>query len=247
LGQSPSPLAPAGGSIVAPPRLCVDQQKPPNCRPDFNIGCNTSNALRRPRPVRDRSPELIRTKVAHVEQIISALGASQRKRLCSGRANLTGVAVLYAEGRRTTIRPHNAKQTSCNCMGSFQIARDYKQIRWTTLRVETISLHADSPSHYPVSQSPDNAGSIGISDYNGACMSGILAGPWCDKILSSGESVTTLVRCAISVGNGFIANQPVCAASHSAPSKLMCSYTAANAISGARAAGMVLVRNPPST
>ena len=27
-------------------------------------------------------------------------------------------------------------------------------------------------------------------------MSGILAGPWCDKILSSGESVTTLVRCA---------------------------------------------------
>ena len=109
---------------------------------------------------------------------------------------MTGVAVLYAEGRGTTIRPHNAKQTSCNCMRSFQIARDYKQIRWTTLRVETISLHADSPNHYPVSQSPDNAGSIGISDYNGACMSGILAGPWCDKILSSGESVTTLVRCA---------------------------------------------------
>jgi hypothetical protein len=113
---------------------------------------------------------------------------------CSGRANLTGVAVLYAEGRRTTIRPHNAKQTGCNCMGLFQIARDYKQIRWTTLRVETISLHAHSPSR--VSQSPGNAGSISISDYNGACMSGIQAGPWCDKILSSGESVTTLVRCA---------------------------------------------------
>jgi len=165
---------------------------------------------------------------------------------------LTGVAVLYAEGRGTTIRPHNAKQTSCNCMRSFQIARDYKQIRWTTLRVETISLHADSPNHYPVSQSPDNAGSIGISDYNGACMSGILAGPWCDKILSSGESVTTLVRCAISVGNGFIADQPICAASHSAPSKLMCSYTAANAISGARAAGMYLFaihrpHNPEAT